>query len=508
MKLLELATLLKPNYCPDWFHRVLAEHLESDRDVLISTPPGAGKTELVSILFPTHVLCHDTKKHVISLSNSDSLARLASSNILRNLRSPQVQERWPMQFDKESEVQFTITGGDGRPSVHSCGINGQVTGQRADLLIFDDPIKNQTEAYSETVREKVWSNFLSCAETRLLPDGRIVGIGTRWHLDDPIGRLLKRALEDRYARQFVYISLAAWNHGEESFVLDTRTHKKKFFPPYRSLASKIGQPYSFSRRQLLGKKADLGPSRWAALYMQSPVAGDDQLFPPDCWRTYEKPLDIDDIQVIVTAWDCASKTGSRNDFSANVTACRMADGRYRVLDVWKSKVSFAELPQLAFERYRQLYQQYGQLPILTIEDANAGTQLLQLFQARYPDLPTLPAKPVHAKIIRAEGVTPYTRGGLVSLPKEAEWKDAFVREMANFPVGEHDDVVDAFCHAMKAFVTQREFRTANFLHSGLSPRQLEELEVQQLVDEAMSERSSCIDSDLDAFDRNFGRGEW
>jgi hypothetical protein len=60
----------------------------------------------------------------------------------------------------------------------------------------------------QKVRERTWANFSNAAETRLLPDGKIVGIQTRWHLDDPIGRLLRRAEQDKRARQFLYVSLA------------------------------------------------------------------------------------------------------------------------------------------------------------------------------------------------------------------------------------------------------------------------------------------------------------
>ena len=52
------------------------------------------------------------------------------------------------------------------------------------------------------------------------------------------------AEEDRHARQFIYVSLAAWNGGQESFVQDTRTRERKFLSPYRALASQPGQPYS------------------------------------------------------------------------------------------------------------------------------------------------------------------------------------------------------------------------------------------------------------------------
>jgi hypothetical protein len=105
-----------------------------------------------------------------------------------------------------------------------------VIGHRADYLIFDDLIKSQSDAMSETVRERIWANFSSAAETRLLPDGKVIGIQTRWHLDDVHGRLLRRAQEDRQARQFVYVSLAAWNSGEDSFVLNTRTRERKCLP--------------------------------------------------------------------------------------------------------------------------------------------------------------------------------------------------------------------------------------------------------------------------------------
>jgi hypothetical protein len=47
----------------------------------------------------------------------------------------------------------------------------------------------------------------------------------------------------------------------------------------------------------------------------------------------------------------------------------------------------------------------------------------------------------------------------VALPRDAEWRAEFIAEMANFPVGVHDDVTDAFCHAMKAFTVERDFKT-------------------------------------------------
>jgi predicted phage terminase large subunit-like protein len=396
--------------------------------------------------------------HVIALANSDSLACLASGNVLRLVQHPEFQERWPLALDRASAAQWAIAGNDGRPSMIAAGISGGLIGHRADYLIFDDLIKSQSDAYSETVRERTWANFSSAAETRLLPDGKIIGIQTRWHLDDVHGRLLRRAQEDRQARQFVYVSLAAWNGGEDSFVLDTRAGKRKCLPPYRALASQPGQPYSFSREKLLGKQADLGSSRFSALYMQQPQALEDQMFPEKVWGSVDA-VNVDDLLLVVSAWDCANKTGEKNDFTANVIIARLSSGGFLVLDVWKSRLNFAQLPDVVLQRYTLLIDRYKTLPVLAIEDSAAGTQLIDTIRSREPQIPLIAAKPVKAKVIRAEGVTPITTAGLVALPRDAEWRADFITEMANFPVGVHDDVTDAFCHAVKAFTTARDFKT-------------------------------------------------
>jgi hypothetical protein len=225
MRLLELAKHISPNYEPDWYHELWAEETEAALDgggnVLSSAWPGSGKTQFFSILLPTYLICRDPMTHVILTANSDALARLAATEVKRAVLSPAFQELCPVELTKATENTFMVAGNDGRPTLHSAGVRGQLTGHRAKYLIFDDLLKSLSEAYSQTVRETVWSNFNSAAETRLLPSGQIFGIHTRWHLDDPIGKLMKRARENSRARQFRYINLSATNLQGESFIEDT-----------------------------------------------------------------------------------------------------------------------------------------------------------------------------------------------------------------------------------------------------------------------------------------------
>jgi predicted phage terminase large subunit-like protein len=456
MRVLDIAKIVRPSYIADRAHEIIAAEVEKvvagEQDLLVSCPPGSGKTELISIITPTAILAQQPTKHVIALANSDTLARLASSNVLRNLRGEDLQERFPLSFDKEAENSFTISGNDGRPSMHAAGIQGQLTGQRADFLIFDDLLKNLSEAYSETIRERVWQQFLSCAETRLLPRGRIIGIQTRWHLDDPIGRLLKRAQDNKHGRQFVYVSLAAWNDGTQSFILNTRTGEQRFFPPYRQLATIPEQPYSFSREQLESKKADLGPVSWAALYMQNPVAADNQMFPPRDFQVLDT-LNVDQIMFVVSAWDTGSKTGAMNDPSCNVVVAVMADGSYLVTDCYEVKLGMDLLPAVVVERHRMQSQMFKNVPLIVIEDAGSGIGLIQFLERQ--NVPVGRAKAVKSKPIRAMSIQPYTAARSVFVLK-GSWNDQFIADLANFPVSPRDHSVDAFVHAMRAMTTTGE----------------------------------------------------
>jgi predicted phage terminase large subunit-like protein len=462
MRFSDFIAHVKPNYKMDWFHGYMVGLIEravrEGLDVLCSAPPGFGKTELFSILLPSWMISEDTGTHIISLANSDGLARMAASNILRIIQSSNFQAICPLELDKATEQQFLVEGNDGRPTLHSAGINGQLTGHRARWIIYDDLTKSLADAYSETVRDRVWNNFNSCAETRLLPNGHIYGIQTRWSMADVHGRLIKRALESPDSRQFLYLSLAATNNGQQSFLMTTRTKTMDYLPAYPSLATIKGQPYSFSTAAIRGKQADLGPTIYSALYMQNPVATENQMFPPEVWRKV-KGLNCDDYTIIITAWDTAARDKASNDPSANVVVGRRTSGDFVVLDYAEFKLTLDRLLPVVMERDRLLAEQFhGMLPLLAIEDASSGQGLIDIIRSQFPNVPLIAAKPVKSKIIRAEAVTPFTTARSVAL-LEGEWNAQFIADLANFPAGDRDHSVDAFVHAMRCFTgTGRDFQ--------------------------------------------------
>lgn len=169
--------------------------------------------------------------------------------------------------------------------------------------------------------------------------------------------------------------------------------------------------------------------------------------------------------MVVQAWDTAFSATSTSDHSVCVTALLMTGDRYYrgedeaalgpceshyrvlVLDIWKAKLTFADLPPAAKElctRWRPR--------VIVIENKAYGVSLIENLTAA--GLPVEAVDPVLGKRARAvEGigagsVQGWFRLHRVLLPANAEWVPDYVREMKDFTgdKGGKDDQVDATVH--------------------------------------------------------------
>ena len=84
---------------------------------------------------------------------------------------------------------------------------------------------------------------------------------------------------------------------------------------------------------------------------------------------------------------------------------------------------------------------------ILVEDKASGQSLIQELKLSTA-LPLIPVKVDSDKQTRAQAVTPLIEAGKVFLPESAPWVRDFVEEMAYFPNGIHDDVVDATTQAL------------------------------------------------------------
>lgn len=465
--LIDFSTFTLASYHPNWHHREIAAWLEKvtlDKlpadisGVMIFAPPRHGKSELVDIRWPAWDLGHEPGDKFIATAYGDALARTFSKGCRNVIESPPYQRLWRHKLKERLDTKWQLERelDDQRSTYIAAGILGTLTGEGARKLLIDDPVKNAEEAYSKIIREKIWQNYQSAANTRLAPNGRKVLVMTRWHEDDLAGRLLKLAQTEKAADQWIVVVLPATNdNGEDAYVWNTATGEKKYFPKYQAL-----WPESYPREALDKTKANLGSVFWNALYQQRPTLPVGAIFKRENWGWFDQRPNID---FLIQVYDTAHAEGQENDYSASISLGAGVGG-FPVLDAWRDKVAFPALVAIVYERWEMAAKHYNRYPShLVIEHKGSGISLLQQLETnnlighwtfpdgvtrRVPGLPLVPQPATVSKVIRAHGISGYHESKLISLPRGADWVDDFVDELAMFDKGPHDDWVDVLVHGV------------------------------------------------------------
>lgn len=207
-------TYIKDDYQMEWFHDLICRKLQDFADgkikkLMINLPPQHGKTELATRLFPTYLVGKNPNKKIAITSYSSGITDKLNRDVQRYLDDPKYKNvfentrlsdgsRADSNFQRNLEVLDIIDESNRRSNgfIKTVGIGGSLTGTPVDIGIVDDPIKDFEEAQSVQIRQKVWEWYETVFETRLHNHSQVLMIMTRWHEDDPAGRVLEREGHD------------------------------------------------------------------------------------------------------------------------------------------------------------------------------------------------------------------------------------------------------------------------------------------------------------------------
>jgi predicted phage terminase large subunit-like protein len=388
--------------------------------LMIFLPPRHGKSLLASTIFPAWFLGRNPERHLIFATYGQELSDDFGRQVRNLIADPIHRAIFPgcsLSEDSSAAHRFnTVRGG----AYFAVGRGGPITGRGAHLLIIDDALKDHAEANSGTVRRALYDWYSSVAYTRLAPNGAIVLIQTRWHEDDLAGRLLA----NNYGDDWEVLSLPAIAEHDESF----RCEGEALWP------------LRFGLAELEKIRSAVGGRAWASLYQQRPAAAEGVIFKRNYWQFYRAPLTVA-LNRIVQSWDTAFKKGTENDFSV-CTTWGVAENGYYLLHLWRGRVEFPELKRVLVS----LAEQWKPNTIL-VEDRASGQSLIQELK-NFTALPILPVQVDSDKQTRAQAVTPIMEAGKIFLPESAPWVSGYIEEMACFPNGNYDDVVDATTQAL------------------------------------------------------------
>ena len=154
---------------------------------------------------------------------------------------------------------------------------------------------------------------------------------------------------------------------------------------------------------------------------------------------------------ILQTWDTAFEKTNRADFSAGTTwgvfNFDEDNGQPNIilLNVYKKRVEFPELKRDVLREYEE-FEPDG----LLIEKKASGAPLI--YDLRAMGIPVQEYTPSRGqdKIARLNSVSDIIASGKVWVPR-TRWAEELVDEIAAFPSGEHDDLVDATTLALMRF---------------------------------------------------------
>lgn len=422
-----------PNFINGRHHEKMARAFErvasgETKRLIINMPPRHTKSEFASYLLPSWFLGKYPDKKIIQTSHTAELAVGFGRKVRNLVDSDRYKDIFPqvaLQADSKAAGRWaTNYAGE----YFAIGVGGAVTGKGADLLIIDDPHSEQEATLAETnpeVYDKTYEWYTSGPRQRLQPGGAIVVVMTRWSKKDLTGQVLKAA---------------AQRSGEEWEVIE--------FPAILPSGGALW-PEFWNIEELEALRQELPNSKWMAQYQQEPTSDVSAIIKREWWQVWDAdhaPF----CSYTIQSWDTAFLKSERADYSACTTwgvfehpdATGKNQSNIILLNAFKRRMEFPELKEAAFEEYK-----YWNPDSIIIEAKAAGSPLI--FELRAMGIPVQEFTPSKGndKIARLNAVADMFASGRVWVPN-THWAEELVEEVASFPSGEHDDLVDSMTQAL------------------------------------------------------------
>lgn len=494
------------------FHLDMLQFQAAHPDNLQLVGRGYGKSTVCTVTKAIWYLCKYPKARIIIASKTvkQSQARLKEiaahfesnellielfgqfyNKNLWNAREIEIAQRFDPKFkDSPGAASF-----DSTPSIACCGAKGSIAGAHFDIEFSDDLI-DKTNSHSELTREEV-AEWYSNTFTPMLdpPDPDIPfrmhrhRVGTRYHYLDQYGAWIKQARE-------------AWKNGvpdDERMwinVIPAYDYKNTSEDPLAGLGLGVYQgrgtgkspwPQRWNVKELLKRKRQIGRLAFEAQYLNDIDAMSGEIFDYEDFVEVPK-AEVEALYEQMDFWigaDLAISEKNTADDSAFVVVGRLgrkkSEAKYFIVDVVAGKFRFSDQTRHIKRLHDKWNTKGAGVKQIGIEAVAYQAAQFQRLQEKYPDIKEKVKKVIPRKgtdkVSRAWNRTTLMESRRVHLMYEdKKLNGEMVRttvgwrlreQMVLFPNGDHDDLFDAFDHA----ITRAEKRN----RSGRQDRRKEEV---------------------------------
>lgn len=442
-------------------HQLICELVQRNMErsmgrFIITMPPGSAKSSYASVVAPAWALARTPGYRIIIASYNTKIAAKQSRKARALCRSQRHVSIWPdrpiLAADQKAVDQWALSNGS---EFMAAGMLAGITGNRANGFLMDDPIKGREEADSETIRDKVYEEYLDSATTRLLPHGWIGLITTRWHEDDPAGRILPEDYKGESGR--ILCRDGQW--------WDVLNLPAKAEHPDDPLGRQPGEylwtewfpPEHWAQWENNPRAA----RTWSALFQQRPTAGEGLEFKREWFKWYDPDVEpgkqgaAPKQLTIYGASDYATKE-DKGDFTEHGIV-GLAEGKVKIpvgdklvaaaplyfLDWWYGQRTTditiaAKVAMVQRHKPRRWWHEGG--PI----DQAIAPAVKRAMQENDPPVfvPIEPLTSIKNKAMKVASFQARAAAGLVYLPLNRAWAKRLVDQLCAFPAGKYDDAVD------------------------------------------------------------------
>lgn len=445
-----------------WIHRQWQALISRHPRLLIVAPRGHWKTGQVGQARAMWELGNNPN-HIVKLlcqSDAKSVKRLTAirDHMKNNDRLHAVFPHLAMkQAEEWNKHMVTVPRGirSTEPSLEAIGITSSASGDRATLLIADDVVDRRNAITLPKVRESIraaWDDWVN-----LLIDGRIVYICTLWHNADLTHDLLENP---EWATAWYEITSEL---GCKVKLPDGRTYEgdhplwgveatcPQHGAPGHRAAHGSCRCGPWTTGHLEQRRRELGSTKFARGFSNRPMAEGELRVDPSWVHYWEARPAIEDGWMKFIGIDLAVAQGTQSDFTGVcVLGVNPITGHQAVLDAHHHKMRFPDKIDL-IRRLNAEHHPEG----FVIELAAGGRELAEYLVTR-TSIPVFGVRPKAGagKAARLDRITPLLQNAQIvfnpALDPEAglvnEQNGNLVKELLNFPVAAHEDIMDAFVH--------------------------------------------------------------
>lgn len=421
----------------DTLDRVASNEIQN---LMVFMPPGSAKSTYASVVFPAYLMGKIPGTKVILGSYASAIAWKQSRRTRQIAKSTKYQPLFntALVAGNQSVEEWGLDNGS---EYMAGGILAGMTGNRASIIIVDDPVSGREDAESDTIRRKTREAYQDDLMTRLIPGGKQIIIQTRWHEDDLSGGILPE------------------NWSGESGLLDGRDGQKWFVLCLPAICDREDDPLGRAIGDPLWPewfkdehfdKFRGNPRTWSALFQQKPRPSEGAEFKLTWLQRYLSPPKT--LNKLILIDPSSGKRKDSGDYTCMWVVGLGSDQNAYVVDCIRDRLNLTERVSALMDLHRKhkpievRYEQYG-----LQADIEAVKSEQERQQYRFKIIEVGGATSKEDRIRR---LVPWFEHGKIYFPHTLAYTDTagtqhdlikeFTdKEYAAFPVARHDDMFDS-----------------------------------------------------------------